>query len=415
MTIPSADLRQRANHSISAGLLLGSLLFVPGALGYLFEASSFAPGTAVAAVAAIVLAVSGQGRVDSRDVQSALAAIGITTFVILAHLLLAIAIINDSDLDLSRALLSLVLLGIIILSVPAVREILMAQDCYITPAIKIICALFVVIVIFSIAKIQPETLNLGEKPTFPYTEPSFVGFSLPAVLLFTTLRSSLLMRVIWVAVFLILAYLIGNFTIIAACVLVAATVLPLSWLGISFAVMIIGSASLDLSYYTDRLDFDWANSTNLSALVYVQGWQMLGEALHKSHTWGLGFQQLGIGYTNVPATIRINALLGRDANLQDGGFILSKLGSEFGIIGLFLAASYIYVAGWSFLKLRAVARQGTIITDAELFARSCVLGYIVEGVVRGTNYFTGTFVLLLAGLAYLARQRSARRLLTITT
>jgi hypothetical protein len=56
-----------------------------------------------------------------------------------------------------------------------------------------------------------------------------------------------------------------------------------------------------------------------------------------------------------------------------------------------------------------VAKPGTEISDAELFARACVIGYLVEMAVRGTNYFTGTFLLLLAALSYLARRRGALR------
>ena len=128
---------------------------------------------------------------------------------------------------------------------------------------------------------------------------------------------------------------------------------------------------------------------------------MLDEALRTTYAWGRGFQQLGIGYTNVPASIRINVLLGRDANLQDGGFILSKLGSEFGIVGLSVIAYYLYVAARSFMRLRSAASNKIQISNGELLARACVVGYLIEAVVRGTNYFTGTFVLLLASMYFL--------------
>lgn len=406
-----ADVPTRgAAASLWAGLLLGALLFLPGALGYLYEASSFAPGTALAGVLALALAATANIPLTPRDIQMAFAVAAATIMVLLIHLLLAIAIGNDPDVDVSRAVLSLLLLGVVIVSVPAVREGVMGERTRTTPAICIICALFALSALFSLAQIQPETTSLGTKPTFPYTEPSFLGFSLPSVLIFTMLRASRLVRLSLVLAFLALGYGLGNFTVIVACGLAAATTLPLSWLVAGTIVAVIGSASLDLSYYAERLDFDWATSTNLSALVYVQGWQMLDEALHKSLGWGIGFQQLGIVYTNVPATIRINVLLGRDANLQDGGFILSKIGGELGILGLLLVAVYLYVAARSFLRLRAVAKPGTEISDAELFARACVIGYLVEMAVRGTNYFTGTFLLLLAAFSYLARRRGMLRI-----
>ena len=103
---------------------------------------------------------------------------------------------------------------------------------------------------------------------------------------------------------------------------------------------------------------------------------------------------------------RINFLLGRDANLQDGSFFLAKLGGEFGIFGLALVAGYLVVAAKSFIRLRAVLRGKLVMMDGELFARCCVIGYLIEIIVRGTGYFAGTSVLLLAGLFYLFRTRS---------
>jgi hypothetical protein len=400
---------RRAAASRWAALLLGTLLFLPGVLGYLYEASSFAPGTTLAGILALALAATGNIPLTSRDMQMAFAIAAVTIMMLLIHLLLAVAIGNDPDVDVLRAVLSLLLLGVIIISVPAVREGVMGEDIRTTSTIRVVCALFALSAVFSLAQIQPVTTSIGAKPTFPYTEPSFLGFSLPSVLIFTMLRAPRVVRLMLVLAFLVLGYGLGNFTVIVACVLAAATALPLSWLMAGVIVAVIGSASLDLSYYAERLDFDWATSTNLSALVYVQGWQMLGEALRKSLGWGIGFQQLGIVYTNVPATIRINVLLGRDANLQDGGFILSKIGGELGVLGLLLVVAYLYVAARSFLRLRAVAKPGTEISDAELFARACVIGYLVEMAVRGTNYFTGTFLLLLAALSYLARRRGALR------
>jgi hypothetical protein len=340
------------------------------------------------------------------DVQAALAATILVGFLVGVHLLIANIISSDPGFDASRAFLSLLLFGLIVFSVPAICEAVMVADGRMRAIVRILCGLFAIIAIFSLLKIQPYTSSLGEKPSFPYTEPSFIGFSFPAILIFTMIRSSLPARIVIVAAFLGLGYALSNFTIIAACGFAAAVTLPVSWLAAGLAALVVGAASLDLSYYTERLNFDWANSTNLSSLVYVQGWQLLQESLAKTGGWGLGFQQLGILYTNVPASIRINALLGRDANLQDGGFILSKTGSELGVLGLLLIAAYLYVAARSFLKLRKA--PSIKMPEGEVFARSCVTGYLVELFIRGTNYFTGTFVLLLAGLLY--QQRRAEKM-----
>jgi hypothetical protein len=395
--------------SLWKGLLLAGLLFLPGLLGFLFEGTSFTTGTALVCLVALMLAGLGVVPLVSRDVQIAFATTGIITFIVILHLLISSAIDNDPGFDIGRALLSLLLFSVVAVSVPAFSIAIMA-DYRIRTIVRIMFVLFIISALLSLLKIQPPTSSLGEKPTFPFTEPSFLGFSLASTLIFTMMRSSRIVRALLILIFIGLGFGLSNLTIIVTCIFAAAITLPVSWLILGVTVSSIGAASLDLSYYSDRLDFNWATSTNLSSLVYVQGWQMLQESLLRTHGWGIGFQQLGVVYTNVPASIRINALLGRDANLQDGGFILSKLGSEFGLLGFGLVGVYLYVMGQSFMRLRLAIWRKTEMADGELFAHACVLGYFVEMFIRGTNYFTGTLVLMLAGLVHLRRMGvSARR------
>lgn len=397
---------QRPTAIIWRTILLGGLLFLPGAIAYLYEGTSFANGTALLCLIALLLAALRAIPYENQDVTVVAAFAGAAFFLIGIHLLVANIINNDPSFDVGRAFLSLILLTVIIMSVPAISGALMGSS-NIKDTSFFICGLFILIAVFSLLKIQPPTESLGDKPTFPYTEPSFFGFSFPAVLLFSSMRLSIYSRAVLIGTFFLLGYALSNLTIIVSCMLVSTIALPISVVGTGLFVFVVGAASLDLSYYTDRLSFDWSTSTNLSSLVYVQGWQMLQESLEKTGWWGVGFQQLGIVYTNVPASVRINALLGRDANLQDGGFILSKLGSEFGFIGLLAVAALIYVAAQSFVRLRLLSWRRQHISDGELFARACVLGYLVEVLARGTNYFTGTFVLMLAGLFHLRRMKAA--------
>ncbi|MBB5700153.1 hypothetical protein [Sphingomonas yantingensis] len=408
-TSPGRDVMvlRRSNTLVSAALL-GALFFLPGTIGFLFEAVSFTPGTVAASIAAFVLAGVGLIPASSRNVQWSIGTIVLVAVIVLLHMLLANAIDNDPSFDVQRAFLSLALISIVILAVPAVADTIGVESRLRTIVFSL-CILFFVSIIFSLLQIQPPTPSLGEKPIFPYTEPSFLGFSVAAVLIFTVMRMGVVARLATIMVFLGLGFALANLTVIAAVLLAAMVALPLSWLGGGLAVFVVAAASLDLSYYTERLDFDWANSNNISALVYVQGWQMLQESLERTYGWGVGFQQLGVVYTNVPASFRINALLGRDANLQDGGFILSKIGSEFGMIGLALATALVIAAMRSFARLRLMSRQaGRDMPDGELFARACVIGYLIELLVRGTNYLTGTLVLMLAGLLYLYRLHAAR-------
>lgn len=388
------------------GLLLSGLLFLPGVLGFFFEGTSFATGTAIVCLLALILAAISVIPLSSRDILGAFTVTSAAVFIVVVHLLIANVINNDASFDFVRALLSLLLLVIVGLAVPVFAKVIMANGRLGTIAWTML-GLFFVSAVLSLLKMQPPTSNLGEKPTFPFTEPSFLGFSLAATLIFTMIRSPQIVRIFIFLAFIGLGYSLSNLTIITTCVLAAMVSLPMSWLVSGFVIVSISAASLDLTYYTDRLDLNSANSTNLSSLVYVQGWQMLQESLQRTHGWGIGFQQLGVVYTNVLASIRINVLLGRDANLQDGGFILSKLGSEFGLLGFALIVFYLRVMAYSFLRLRQTALGKTETPDGELFARACVIGYLVETFIRGTNYFTGTLVLMLAGLLHLHHIRKS--------
>jgi hypothetical protein len=57
-----------------------------------------------------------------------------------------------------------------------------------------------------------------------------------------------------------------------------------------------GLQLVDLTYFTDRLALSHSSS-NLSALVYLQGVELIEEALETTRAWGIGFQQLGFAPT----------------------------------------------------------------------------------------------------------------------
>jgi hypothetical protein len=388
-------------------MIVGGLLFLPAALGYFILDLSFTIGTALVCLGALALAAAGKVPLTTREVQISLLGSGLAAALILVHLLVANVINNDPRFDVGRAVQSLFMLGVVLLAAPVVSRAVMKADDGTAVVLRAVILIFVLSGTLAALEIQPPSPTLGQKPTFPFTEPSFLGFTFPAALIYSLARSSLYVRAALIFIFLVIGYSLGNLTIVVTCLFAATVTLPLLWIGAGAASLVTAAASLDLSYYTERLDLDWANSINLSSLVYTQGWQMLEESLRNTYGWGVGFQQLGIVYTNVPASYRINIIAGRDSNLQDGGFILAKLGSELGIFGLAFIAVYLIIAARSFLKVRAAALGRQALSDGETFARACVIGYSVETFVRGGSYFTGTFVLLLAALLFLYGNRQA--------
>jgi hypothetical protein len=159
-------------------------------------------------------------------------------------------------------------------------------------------------------------------------------------------------------------------------------------------ILLAGGVGLlvDSSYYLSRVDL-LSDNPNLSVLTYLQGWQLMGESLSRSMGWGLGFQQLGLHGSDVPASQLIFAQTGEADNLLDGAFNAAKVISEFGVFGILMCLWFLRLWWRSMRGLRRIA-GGAACASAELFAKAVVAGYFVELLVRGAGYFTGSGMLL---------------------
>jgi hypothetical protein len=80
---------------------------------------------------------------------------------------------------------------------------------------------------------------------------------------------------------------------------------------------------------------DLRQESNLSSLVYANGWMLLDHYLNATSGFGLGFNAMGCEPRAVTVVTGWLTLLDlADQNYNDGSFLLSKVGSEFGIPGL---------------------------------------------------------------------------------
>jgi hypothetical protein len=134
-------------------------------------------------------------------------------------------------------------------------------------------------------------------------------------------------------------------------------------------------------------------------LVYRQGWELLHQGIVFSRGWGIGFQQLGFAPLNVPTSDWIYRILGDDANLRDGSFLVAKLVSELGFIGIGIAIWFTVEAvraGW---RLRSIVLGSAGEYSASVkFCLSMICAFSVEMFVRGIGYFSGTVVLFIASV-----------------
>lgn len=371
------------------------LIILPPALAYLGLATSMAIGTAISGFLAIIIDTILLPRYR-RSFLSALCILALILFGTASHLLLAQV---NGPTDLSRGLFSLLPLSLCILGGWALALLFMSIDGGILErGIKTVCWLLSIIALLgSLGWLQPDTSITYTKPTFPFSEPSHLAITCAPFLIYICVSSPLVVRLACLLFCLIAGMFLENLTIIAVFLLTSFICLGARYIFLLAIIFFLALGYVDLSYYLERFDFS-DQSHNLSALVYLQGWQQMAESFINSKGVGVGFQQLGIFGTNVDAADRINLLLGNSLNLLDGGFTLAKFVGEFGVLGVLISGVYLSIGICAVQMLRRVAIQKEQKSVALVFSASCIVGYFIELFLRGAGYFTPTSMLLVASL-----------------
>jgi hypothetical protein len=169
---------------------------------------------------------------------------------------------------------------------------------------------------------------------------------------------------------------------------------------------------MNVEYFSQRLDlkgYSSAFGTNLSVLVYIQGWELVLDSAHRTGGWGLGFQQLGLSHVSSAAADQIYRLSGLELNLQDGGFNAAKVLGEFGIFGLVMILAFLGFAVRCGLRLRQIARGKRAVSAGYVLALSIICSYLVDMFVRGLAYFSATTFLFAAACFLMSDRRSIQR------
>ncbi len=385
-----------------AMVLLVLAALTPTTTFYLFASSSQALGVALGAAAIVLLALLGIVRNPTAGQwTNAIFVVGCIGALIMLHALVATFF---EPVEFGRAASSVAVFAVLGLGAFALAHTLFSLDNgAISRTVTVFLALLLLIGLAAVIGIQPP----GEgyfKSVFPFTEPSHFALTLTPFLLAFCVNQALAVRVAALALAIALAYLLQSLSLVVGVLVVAVIVLPALWIGIGAVLLVSTIGLLDIAYFTDRLDLS-VHSGNLSALVYVQGWDLAAESLRRTSGWGLGFQQLGIGSITTYTSSLIVALAGTDANLRDGGFTLAKVLAEFGVLGGAVMAAYTVVMVRCVWRLRQVALRQTSAAAGTILAMALVCGYAVEAFVRGIGYFSGTMLLLVAALIFLGTFR----------
>ena len=394
-------------------LALLAIVILPMVLYYTGIASSAAAGTAAAGALLIFSRVEFLVQQDFSKISSyVIHRMTPTVFVlfivalIVAHA--AVAWIYQ-PFDAQHFLASLLPLALMILAGCCLGQMLLdTRDSQVDRAIRCCFLFFCLSALGAVLGFAPPSARPSPKPVFPFNEPSHFGIIFTPFLIFCCMRARGFGRyAIWFVGIMIAASL-QNLTLVASCAVAAlafvrgVAVIPVVMLAVGVGTLV------DLSYYLSRVDL-LSDNPNLSALAYIQGWQLIGESLGRSGGWGLGFQQLGLHGTDVPAAQIIFEQIGDAENLLDGDFNFAKVVSEFGAFGVLLTLAFVRMWWRSIRGLRRIA-SGATCTSAQLFAMCVIAGYIVELFVRGEGYFTGSGILL-AGAVWMttARDQSVRQ------
>lgn len=355
-------------------------------------------GTTILSLLLIALAWS-TGRSQNCGVSAR--SIAVLTLLILLgiqlHLVVAASMI---PVDLGRAVASMVLLVIVLMGGHAMFTLIRKEgehqvDRAVSQAFNVLC----LVALAAVLGIAPPTGHSMTKPVFPFTEPSHFAIGFVPILMYRCVTASTLRRLLSLAGGFVIALVLENLTLVAGCLLVAfvSLRLPLVLLLIAFATLL--ASQVDLTYYWDRLDLT-TETQNLSSLAFLQGWQLISESWGNTDGWGLGFQQLGLQGTSVNAAELIEVIAGMPLNVYDGSFTASKLVSEFGIFGVVLLLVYLFLAVKSVIFLRR-ARSGGV----AVLAHCILVAYGLELGLRGSGYFTGSVLLVMAAVWLLAAGR----------
>lgn len=264
-----------------------------------------------------------------------------------------------------------------------------------------------------------------EKPVFPFSEESHYALAIGIIAVAFTFSGKFIWGFFIGINILLLALLFPNLTLLIFSLLIFFASLfrlkPIYFksfiLLIPVLIMIVWALFISNSeYYSSRLNFQ--DTTNLTALVFLQGWDLAYLNLIETNGLGLGFQMLGSSTTYLsPYTDKIVNITGKEFNLSDGGLLAAKVIAEFGVIAIILIISYIYFilkfifyGNQIWLKIHlSHDQQYTQELKKRLLISGILFGMLVEVFLRGYGYFSPGVFLALVAMFYLFPNFKIRR------
>lgn len=383
------------------------LLFIPSFFYVFLHASSMAAGLALTMVYILVISKKKLSWIMTNE--------KILLFFGFAAIILHFIVTSYIYIDyLSiKHILSFLLLCLIILSAGVLSfEIKKLNSSSLLSVLKILSLFIIIMGMFSLFwKVDALGYDQYAKSIFPFSEPSHFALSVSGLLFAFGLYSSIytkisliilvgLMGILYpslnllvIALSMVILYFISNFKKLLFVVLITLV-----------SIFYIVNFTEIATYFFDRLTFD-DSASNLTALVYLQGWEDMRISLYESYGFGVGFQNMGILPPGEYGEM-IYHLAGKFKNRNDGGFLAAKLIGEFGILGIALIGAYLWKLFHSiiyvinFTKAYDLNRKQIILNYSvvSILGHSVIIMFFLEMFARGYGYFSASIFLFFVAI-----------------
>ena len=277
--------------------------------------------------------------------------------------------------------------------------------------------IFIILVISLVFDINFQNYSHFPANVFPYSEPShFAIGSIAFIFMSMWLTRPLIQIMIILLSFLGGVLFPSLILLICSCLLLSVFLLRNSkifsiFLLISVFLFIAYSwnsiTNLDISYFAERIDFS-DNNRNITALVYMQGWDRMIIALKSTSGLGVGLQNLDTVELGFYGHI-LKDIVGFKKNTADGSFLAAKFIAEFGVLGIFFIVIYLKAAFNSFAQLIRYEKNrkknnldNNFNSPLFIFAHSVIIVFFIDMFIRSPGYFTTGTILFLTGFVLIS-------------
>lgn len=260
------------------------------------------------------------------------------------------------------------------------------------------------------------------KSMFPFAEPSHYALIFSSFFFVTGVVVRKTQRFLLVAAVLLLGALKPNMTllVIGSIMVVVYYILPLKkqriiifTVALLLGLSVLSSVdSSKLAYFYERLPFVEGSersaipgSPNITALVYMQGWEVLTDTLVSTGGLGVGLLNMENTIPGYYAELIYEKTGGTYRNRAEGSFFASKLVTEYGVVGVLVLVAYCTMFLKSlgfFYRLERYIDNKKRSKEARyplslVYAHSIIVIFVVEAFVRGVGYFSiGVFLMMVA-------------------